>query len=105
MVAHNVRIGAHSALAGCVGIAGSAVIGERCTVGGGVGITGHIEVADDVHVTGMSFVNRSVDGAGAYSSGMPLMENREWRKNMVRLKQLDDLARRLATLEKQFNKR
>ena len=105
MVAHNVRIGAHSALAGCVGIAGSAVIGERCTVGGGVGITGHIEVADDVHVTGMSFVNRSVDSAGAYSSGMPLMENREWRKNMVRLKQLDDLARRLAALEKQFNKR
>lgn len=102
MVAHNVRIGAHSALAGCVGIAGSAVLGQRCTIGGGVGITGHIEVADDVHVAGMSFVNRSVAAPGSYSSGLPLMPTRDWRKNMVRLKQLDELARRVAALEKQL---
>jgi UDP-3-O-[3-hydroxymyristoyl] glucosamine N-acyltransferase len=102
MVAHNVRIGAHSALAGCVGIAGSAVLGQRCTVGGGVGINGHIEVVDDVHVAGMSFVNRSVATPGAYASGLPLMPTREWRKNMVRLKQLDELARRVAALEKQL---
>ncbi|HEY5720413.1 MAG TPA: UDP-3-O-(3-hydroxymyristoyl)glucosamine N-acyltransferase, partial [Gammaproteobacteria bacterium] len=102
MVAHNVRIGRDSALAGCVGIAGSAVIGERCTVGGGVGITGHIELADDVHVTGMSFVSHAVAQPGVYSSGMPLMENRTWRKNMARLKQLDELARRLAALERKL---
>ena len=32
-VAHNVHIGAHTAMAGCVGIAGSAKIGKHCTVG------------------------------------------------------------------------
>ncbi len=102
MVAHNVRIGEHTALAGCAGVAGSAVIGARCTIGGGSRVTGHVELADDVHISGNSGVSRSIDTPGVYSSGMPLMENREWRKNAVRLRQLDDLARRLKALERKL---
>ncbi len=49
-VAHNVHIGAHSAMAGCVGIAGSARIGRNCTVGGAGMILGHLEIADNVSV-------------------------------------------------------
>jgi len=104
MVAHNVRIGEHTAMAGCAGVAGSAIVGARCTIGGGSRINGHIELTDDVHVTGMSMVNRSIDTPGIYSSGMPLMGNREWRKNAVRLKQLDELARRVAALERELKK-
>jgi UDP-3-O-[3-hydroxymyristoyl] glucosamine N-acyltransferase len=98
-IAHNVCIGAHTAIAGCVGIAGSATIGQRCTVGGGVGIAGHLNIADDVHITGMSFVTRSVNTPGLYSSGMPLETNTLWKRNMARLRRLDQLARRLHQLE------
>jgi len=98
-VAHNVYIGAHTAIAGCTGIAGSARIGARCTIGGGVGIVGHTEIADDVHITGMSFVAHSIRKPGVYSSGTPLEANREWRRNYARFHQLDDMARRLRKLE------
>ena len=99
-VAHNVVIGAHTAIAGCTGIAGSARIGARCTIGGGVGIVGHTEIADDVHITGMSFVAHSIREPGLYSSGTPLEPNRDWRRNYARFHQLDDMARRLLRLEK-----
>jgi UDP-3-O-[3-hydroxymyristoyl] glucosamine N-acyltransferase len=102
MVAHNVRIGEHTALAGCAGVAGSAVIGARCTVGGGARITGHVEIADEVHIAGNTGVSRSIDTPGGYSSVMPMMETREWRKNAVRIRQLDDLARRLKALERKL---
>jgi UDP-3-O-[3-hydroxymyristoyl] glucosamine N-acyltransferase len=104
MVAHNVQIGAHSAAAGCVGIAGSARIGRHCTLAGGVGIVGHIDIADNVHVTGMSMVTHSLTEPGVYSSGTPLMDNRGWRKSSVRFKQLDDMARRLRELEKRLER-
>lgn len=104
MVAHNVQIGAHSAAAGCVGIAGSARIGRHCTLAGGVGIVGHLEIADNVHVTGMSMVTHSLTEPGVYSSGTPLMDNRDWRKSSVRFKQLDDMARRLRELEKRLER-
>ncbi len=88
-VAHNVRIGEHSALAGCSGIAGSATIGKRCMLGGGVGIAGHIEIADDVTITGMSMVTKTIKEAGAYSSGWPVREAREWRRTVARVHRLD----------------
>ncbi len=99
-IGHNVRIGAHSAIAGCVGIAGSTTIGRRCTIGGGVGIGGHIQIADDVCITGMSAVANSIKKPGTYSSGISVMEHRQWRKSVARIHHLDELARRLMALEK-----
>lgn len=104
MIGHNTRIGDDTAMAACVGIAGSVTIGARCTIGGGAIINGHIEIVDDVHVTGNSMVVAGIDKPGLYSSGMPLMGNREWRKNMARLKKLDELARRVAELERDAKK-
>jgi UDP-3-O-[3-hydroxymyristoyl] glucosamine N-acyltransferase len=103
-VAHNVVIGANTAIAGCVGIAGSARIGQRCTIGGSAGILGHLEIADDVHVTAKSLVTKSITRPGVYSSGTPLQENRDWHRSVVRFRQLDDMARRLKALEKQIQK-
>lgn len=102
-VAHNVRIGAHTAIAGCVGIAGSARIGRHCTLAGGVGVVGHLEITDHVHITGMSMVTKSITEPGVYSAGTPLQPNRAWHKNFVRLKQLDEIARRLSALEKRLS--
>ncbi|MGQ0429974.1 MAG: UDP-3-O-(3-hydroxymyristoyl)glucosamine N-acyltransferase [Gammaproteobacteria bacterium] len=88
-VGHNCRIGAHTVIAGCVGISGSSVIGRRCMIGGAVGIAGHLEIGDDVIVTGFSMVTHSLPGPGTYSSGMPAMPAAEWRRAVARLHRLD----------------
>src|SRR6185437_9810313 len=88
-VGHNVTIGAHTAVAGCVGISGSTTIGRRCMIGGGVGIAGHLTIADDVVVTGCSLVSASIREAGSYSSGMPAVETRLWRRMVAHLRRLD----------------
>ncbi len=98
-IGHNVRIGAHSVLAGCVGVSGSSTIGRRCMIGGAVGVVGHLEIGDDVMVTGYSMVSRSLKGPGVYSSGIPAIETAEWRKAVARLRRLENLERRVATLE------
>lgn len=99
-IAHNVQIGDHSALAGCVGIAGSTRVGRHCMLGGGVGLSGHLVICDGVQITGMTLVTNSILEPGTYSSGTGAMENSQWRRNAVRFKQLDNIARRLARLEK-----
>jgi len=97
-IAHNVRIGKMTAIAACVGIAGSTIIGERCTIGGKAAIVGHIQIADDVHLTATSFVTRSVLEAGSYSSGMPLQKTSVWRRTFARLNRLEQLARSIKKL-------
>jgi UDP-3-O-[3-hydroxymyristoyl] glucosamine N-acyltransferase len=92
-VGHNVSIGAHTAVAGCVGISGSTTIGRRCMIGGGVGIAGHLTIADDVVVTGCSLVSASIRQAGSYSSGMPTVETRLWRRMVAHLRRLDTKER------------
>ena len=92
-VGHNARIGAHTAMAGCSAVAGSASIGRHCLVGGGAGILGHLEVCDRVVITAMSLVTHSIREPGEYSSGTPLMDNRNWRKSAARFRQLDRIAR------------
>lgn len=98
-IGHNVQIGNNTAVAGCVAIAGSARIGERCTIGGSSAVSGHLEIADDVHLTGGTNVPNNINEAGIYSSTLPLQSNLNWRKNMARVKHLDELARRVRALE------
>lgn len=101
-IAHNVHVGANTAMAGCVGIAGSARIGARCTLAGRVGVSDHVEIVDDVHIAATSLVSHSVKTPGVYSGAMPMEEAREWRRIVVRIRQLDELARRLKQLEKEL---
>jgi UDP-3-O-[3-hydroxymyristoyl] glucosamine N-acyltransferase len=102
-IGHNVRIGAHTAIAAGVAIGGSATIGKRCTIGGAASIAGHLELADDVHLTATSAVPNTISEPGIYSSGMPVQENRAWRRNVVRMRQLDEMAKRLKDLEKKLD--
>ena len=101
-VGHNAHIGEHTIVAGCVGISGSARIGRRCMLGGSAGVVGHIEICDDVTVTGMTVVTHSIHEPGVYSGLMPMDTSARWRKNSVRIRQLDELARRLITIEKKM---
>ena len=101
MIAHNVQIGDHTAMAACVGISGSAKIGRHCMLAGGVGLVGHIEICDNVFVTGMTMVTRSITEPGSYSSGTAMQPAAEW-KSAARIRQLDDMARRLQQLEKRL---
>jgi UDP-3-O-[3-hydroxymyristoyl] glucosamine N-acyltransferase len=99
-IAHNVRIGEHTALAGCVGVAGSAVIGRRCMIGGSAGILGHLEICDDVVVSAMSLVTRSITEPGFYTGVFPLMPNAGWERAAAVLKQLPRMRERLRAVER-----
>ena len=99
-IGHNVRVGAHSAFAGCVGVAGSARIGRHCTAGGGAIILGHLELCDHVHVTAATVITRSIHKPGQYSGLFPFDDNASWEKNAATLRQLHALRDRLRALEK-----
>lgn len=98
-IGHNVRVGAHSAIAGCAVIAGSVKIGKRCMIGGAAALAGHIEIVDDVIITGQSGVPNSIRTPGTYSGGIAAVENRTWLRNMVRFRHLDEMARKIRELE------
>ncbi len=102
-VAHNVRIGAGTAIAGCVGIAGSAVIGRNCMIGGAAAILGHLRICDGVTISAMSLVSRSISTPGFYTGVFPLMTNADWERAAATLRQLPQLRQRLRALE-QFHK-
>lgn len=98
-IGHNVHIGKHTAMAGCVGVAGSARIGAHCTVGGGAVVLGHLTLADHVHISAASVVTRSILQAGQYTGMFPLDSNANWEKNAASLKQLSRLRDRIKALE------
>ncbi|MDE2161043.1 MAG: UDP-3-O-(3-hydroxymyristoyl)glucosamine N-acyltransferase, partial [Burkholderiales bacterium] len=102
-IGHNCRIGAHTAIAGCTGIAGSTHIGARCTIAGAAMIIGHLEIADDVHITVGTAVTRSIRRAGRYSGVFPFDDNAAWEKNAATLRQLYSLRERLRALEKKID--
>lgn len=98
-IAHNVHIGEHTAMAACVGVAGSAKIGKFCTVGGAAVVLGHLSVADHVHISACSVVTKSITKPGHYTGFFPIDENSNWEKNAVTLKQIHRMRERLRTLE------
>ncbi|MCE2878584.1 MAG: UDP-3-O-(3-hydroxymyristoyl)glucosamine N-acyltransferase [Comamonadaceae bacterium] len=100
-IAHNVHVGAHSAMAALVGVAGSARIGAHCTIGGAAGVLGHLSMAEGVHISSFSLVTRSINKPGLYSGFFPIDENADWEKNAATLKQLHGLRERIRQLEAQ----
>jgi UDP-3-O-[3-hydroxymyristoyl] glucosamine N-acyltransferase len=101
-IAHNVHVGAHTAIAACTGIAGSVRIGRRCRIAGAVGIAGHLSIADDVEISAKTLVTKSIHEPGTYSGGYPFEANRMWRRNAVQIRHLDDLAKTVKHLEKRL---
>ncbi|WP_137938345.1 UDP-3-O-(3-hydroxymyristoyl)glucosamine N-acyltransferase [Chitinivorax sp. B] len=102
-IAHNCVIGKHTAIAGCVGIAGSTRIGAYCTVGGAAMFVGHIEICDKVHIAGGTLVSKSITKPGAYAGNYPMAPRDEWLKNAAHIRHLDALATRVKALERQLS--
>jgi UDP-3-O-[3-hydroxymyristoyl] glucosamine N-acyltransferase len=103
-IGHNVRVGRHTAMAGCVGVAGSATIGAHCTVGGGAIILGHLTVGDNVNISAGTLVSKSLLKPGHYTGIFPVDDNASWERNAASLKQLHSLRDRIKTLEKETKK-
>lgn len=98
-IGHNCRIGAHTVIAGCVGIAGSAHIGRHCRIGGAAMILGHLEIADDITISPGSMITRSLTRADTYTALMPFQPHDKWLKTAAHLRHLDDTIARIAHLE------
>jgi UDP-3-O-[3-hydroxymyristoyl] glucosamine N-acyltransferase len=99
-IGHNCHIGAHTAMAGCVGVAGSAKIGKYCTFGGAAMVLGHLTIADHVHISSGSMVSRSVHEAGHYTGFYPLAKNADWEKTAAIVRNLDSMRDKIRALEK-----
>ncbi|MCU0922456.1 MAG: UDP-3-O-(3-hydroxymyristoyl)glucosamine N-acyltransferase [Burkholderiaceae bacterium] len=98
-IAHNVVVGAHTAMAACVGIAGSTRIGAHCTFAGQAGVVGHVSICDHVHIGAACAVTRSITKPGSYGGMFPFDENGVWDKNAATLRQLYALRGRVRALE------
>ena len=103
-IGHNCKVGKHSVICGCTGIAGSVSIGEYCMFGGASGAVGHISITDKVQVSAMSLVSESITEPGVYSSGTWHMKTSAWKRNNIRFKQLDSISKRVRELEKSQKK-
>jgi len=99
-IAHNVKVGQHTVMSRGVGVAGSSVIGKNCIIAGMVGIKDNIEITDNVIITAMTMVTSSIKQPGSYSSPTPMDNTKSWRKNSIRFKQLDDMAKQIRQLKK-----
>jgi UDP-3-O-[3-hydroxymyristoyl] glucosamine N-acyltransferase len=99
-IGHNCHIGAHTAMAGCVGVAGSAKIGKYCTFGGAAMVLGHLTIADKVHISSGSMVSRSILEPGQYTGFYPLAKNAEWEKTAAIVRNLASMRDKIRALEK-----
>jgi UDP-3-O-[3-hydroxymyristoyl] glucosamine N-acyltransferase len=101
-IGHNCRVGAHSVIAGCVGIAGSATIGRNCQLGGAAMILGHLSIADGTVISSGTLVSRTISEPGFYTGFFPFMKNRDWERNAALLRHLNELRDRVRALEAQL---
>lgn len=104
-IGHNVVIDENTVMAAGTVVGGSSNIGKRCQIGGAVAISGHLNIADDVIITGKSMVIKSIKNAGVYSSGVAADENKKWRKNAARFRNLDDIAKKVSDLDKKLSEK
>ena len=104
-ISHNVKIDEHTIIAGGALIAGSTKIGKRCQIGGAAAIAGHLTIADNVIISGRAMVISSINKAGVYTSGIVIEENKKWRRNAARFRQLDEMAKTIKRLEKKLEER
>jgi UDP-3-O-[3-hydroxymyristoyl] glucosamine N-acyltransferase len=98
-IAHNVRLGEHTAMASLSGISGSTVVGKRCMFGGQSGVVGHISICDDVVVGGATMISKDIREPGFYTGSFPAEKDRDWKRKVARFRRLDELAQRIKKLE------
>lgn len=104
-IAHNVYIGAHTAMAGRAGAAGSTTVGKYCMLGGHSGIGGHVKVADRTIIAADCIVHRDITEPGTtWSAQIKAQPIRQWQRILARLLKIEELAKKVQKLEKQLEK-
>lgn len=101
MIAHNVHVGAHTAMASMTGIAGSTRIGKRCMFAGQAGVTGHVTICDDVVVSGQGMVSKDISEPGVYASSFPVEPVRDWNRRVARFRRIESLFDRVGKIERE----
>jgi UDP-3-O-[3-hydroxymyristoyl] glucosamine N-acyltransferase len=101
-VAHGVKIGRDVLLAAQVGIAGSSTLEDRVTLAGQVGVAGHLTLGKGVIATAQSGIPNSVE-PGAFISGYPAIDNRDWLKSSAVFRKLPELRKTVAELQKRLD--
>lgn len=104
-IGHNCRIGEHSVLAAQVGLSGTVTIGRRCMVAGKVGFVGHIDVCDDVVITGAAVVTKSITEPGVYSGSFAAEKDKDWKRRVARFRRLESMGQRLKSVEDTVRKK
>lgn len=97
-IGHGVVIGRNTLLAAQVGIAGSTVVGDDVILAGQVGVNGHVTIGDRVKASGQTGITGSVE-PGSFISGLPAIDNLQWRKASAAFRRLPALRRHMAELE------
>ncbi|MDO9366538.1 MAG: UDP-3-O-(3-hydroxymyristoyl)glucosamine N-acyltransferase [Methylotenera sp.] len=101
-IGHNCVIGAHTVIAGCVGVAGSARIGKHCKIGGAAMVLGHLQIADHVTISPGSMITRSLTTADTYTALMPFQTHKAWLSTAAKIRHLDDFTDKIKQLEKEI---
>jgi UDP-3-O-[3-hydroxymyristoyl] glucosamine N-acyltransferase len=102
-IGHNCHVGAHTAMAGCVAVAGSAKIGSHCTIGAAALILGHLSIPDNTNISAATVISRSIHKAGTYTGMFPFDDNASWARNTAYVRHLSELADRIKALEKRLS--
>lgn len=102
-IAHNVKLGAGTAIAAQTGLSGSTIVGKNCTFAGQTASVGHLEIADGVTLMGRAVASNNIKDAGAYA-GFPAIPFADWKRNAVYTNNLAKLASKIKELTKRLNK-
>ncbi len=104
-VGHNAEIGENTVIAAQTGISGSTKIGKNCQIGGQVGIAGHLTIADNVKIAPSSGIEASITKEGVIMLGTPIaLEINKARRNYIHWRNLDEIVKKIYSIEKQLNK-
>jgi UDP-3-O-[3-hydroxymyristoyl] glucosamine N-acyltransferase len=103
LVGHGGSVGEDTLLCGQVGLAGTTSVGKNCILGGQVGCSGHLTVGDGAMITPQSGVPSDVP-PGALYSGSPVVEHRQWLKNVAAINRVPELAKMVRQLEAEVAK-
>ena len=101
-IAHNCRIGDYTAMAACVGVAGSVTIGKHCMLAGAAMVSGHLEIADNVHVSGGTVVANSIRQPGQYTGVYPIAAHADWEKSGALVRNIRKLREKIRELERKL---
>ena len=101
-IGHNVQIGENTVSSAQTGIAGTSRVGRNCFLAGQVGIADHVTIGDRVKVGSKSGIDKNV-GDDEIRFGYPALPGMQYHRSSAIFKNLPELARRVAELEKQIN--